>query len=640
MKIAHLEETPSFSVQSRETGQDVTLAMQRLWLTGQVTPFGGRLLVEHTFQSAESHPMEVIYSFALPRDGALRSFRIEGEGFETISELRPIKETIQEYERGIDDGSLSVLVQGFADGLVNLTVGNLQPKEKVRVILEVLAGVERYDTGFRFRFPFTLAPAYHRQARVICLPGGGEIELPRRQFGDLILPLWKDDPYGLHSVGFDLALVVGERGLAEVVSPSHSIGVHSDATALRVGLAVAEEVPDRDLLLEAKITEPWSLAWSTSEAVSAIIGSQRFGESKTEMPRRIVFVLDRSGSMSGKPIEQAKRAIEAGIAALRPADRFSIVAFDSAVEALADHPVVTSDANRKRARSFLHAVHARGGTELAAGVEAAARMIGSVGGDLLLLTDGQVFGTADILARARRSGARIHALGIGSASQDRFLAHISDQTGDRSRFLTPRERVDYALLDLFASMSEPVASGVEVTVGETVFATRDIYPGHPVLVRGTGQGEKCCARWTGRSIDAAIEPAPSGLEGTLELLAGAEEIADVESRIEGEPGQETADRLSALPMADLVIGEQTVDEEDLLVEEPSRLEADGGMPGASLKERSEASLAALERFVKSGSTIHKGPFRHHVRRLMEFLKDAAPDSGQEVRFAECETLAR
>ena len=115
-------------------------AMQRLWLTGQVTPFGARLLVEHTFESAERRPVEVVYGFMLPQDAALRSFRVTGEDFEVSSDLQPVDKAVSAYEEGIDMGSLSVLARQYADGMMNLTVGNLKPGEPVRVILEILAG--------------------------------------------------------------------------------------------------------------------------------------------------------------------------------------------------------------------------------------------------------------------------------------------------------------------------------------------------------------------------------------------------------------------------------------------------------------------------------------------------------------------
>ena len=90
------------------------LAMQRLWLTGQVLPAGARLVVQHVFRSDEDVPLEVIYSFPLPRDAALRGFRVTGEGFEGHSELKPTEEAVKAYERGIADGSLAALARCLA----------------------------------------------------------------------------------------------------------------------------------------------------------------------------------------------------------------------------------------------------------------------------------------------------------------------------------------------------------------------------------------------------------------------------------------------------------------------------------------------------------------------------------------------
>ena len=64
------------------------------------------------------------------------------------------------------------------------------------------------------------------------------------------------------------------------------------------------------------------------------------------------------------------------------------------------------------------------------------------------------------------------------------------------------------------------------------------------------------------------------------------------------------------------------------------MEADGGMPGDSLEERIAASLDLLERLLDDGSTRVKGPFRHHVRRLLEFLGDVVLNEEQRDQLAE------
>ena len=49
----------SFAPLATSTGQPVKLAMQRLWLTGQVLPAGARLTVQHVFRTEEDKPLEV-----------------------------------------------------------------------------------------------------------------------------------------------------------------------------------------------------------------------------------------------------------------------------------------------------------------------------------------------------------------------------------------------------------------------------------------------------------------------------------------------------------------------------------------------------------------------------------------------------
>lgn len=87
--MALAEQLPGFAPLDARTGEPLALALQELVLTGTVLPVGARLFVRHIFANAEKKPLEVVYAFALPRDGALRQFRIVGEGFSVVSELKP-----------------------------------------------------------------------------------------------------------------------------------------------------------------------------------------------------------------------------------------------------------------------------------------------------------------------------------------------------------------------------------------------------------------------------------------------------------------------------------------------------------------------------------------------------------------------
>ncbi len=525
----------SFTPLAAETGEALQLSMQRLWLTGQVLPAGARLTVQHVFRSEESKPLEVIYSFPLPRDAALRSFRIAGEGFETHSELKETEEAVKAYEEGIARGSLSALARSYGDGVVNLTVGNIRPKETVTVHLEILCGVELRDDGFRFRFPFTLAPAYHPRAKAaITESGEGELELPAAEFGDVILPRFREDASALHQVGFELTMV-SQLALDEVGSPSHAVRVKQNGgRSVRIALAAEKDVPNRDLVLDARFQSmaPQVLAGrdkSGSGRFAAVVPSSSFGV-PSEAPQRVVILLDRSGSMQGEPISQARKAIDACLGVLSAKDFFGLVAFDNEVSAFQPKLVPGTREFRDQAHAFLTQIEARGGTELVQGFVAAARLLEGGDGDILILTDGQVAGTEKILADARSAGVRLHCLGIGSASQDRFLALLARETGGVSRFLTPRERVDLAAVDLFASVGRPLACGLKAGANVQPEPPSFVYRGTPVLLFGETGDAPIELNWQGGQLSLPVTFSESDIAETVWLLQGARLITDWESR--------------------------------------------------------------------------------------------------------------
>jgi hypothetical protein len=167
-------------------------------------------------------------------------------------------------------------------------------------------------------------------------------------------------------------------------------------------------------------------------------------------------------------------------------------------------------------------------------------------------------GTEAILVTARASGLRLHCLGIGSASQDRFLTLLARETGGVSRFLTSRERVDMGAVELFASIGRPLGSGLTARLEGWADgriapdASAYVFNGTPVVVFGdTGGsgGGRLVLEWKagGKKRIAAVPilvgEAQGGDGETLRLLQGARLITDMESRYgRGEEGGDAKGR--------------------------------------------------------------------------------------------------
>src|SRR6185295_12496818 len=80
--------------------------------------------------------------------------------------------------------------------------------------------------------------------------------------------------------------------------------------------------------------------------------------------KTVVFVVDRSGSMSGKKIEQAKGALKFVLNNLRTGDMFNIVAYDSNIESFRPELQKFDEPTRAAALGFVDGLFAGGSTNI------------------------------------------------------------------------------------------------------------------------------------------------------------------------------------------------------------------------------------------------------------------------------------
>ena len=544
-----------------KTGQEIPLAMQHLSLSGQVSPAGAFLRATHLFRCAEGgSPMEAIYIFMLPRNATIRRFIVKGDGFEVESKISPRAEARKEYEDGIQAGHLSTLAEMNVDGMVSLSVGQVQPDEIITVIVDVVAGVDVQDGKYRFRFPFTLAPNYHAQAKMTPTHAGGKIELPSDIFGDLVLPEWKSDPSGagLHQVSFKIHVEAGGE-LDSVASPSHRVLVRPGTNgSAEVELAGAGDTPNRDLVLDvtSKVMAPVVFVDerlinqttgvndpkipANAPAWTAVIPSSCVPRA-ADAPREVCFVVDRSGSMHGHPLDRAKVAMKACLSALKPTDKFGLIHFGNEAIAFDKAMCFATDANRKRAGTWIDAFAATGGTELANALGEAVEVLGAPGKDIFLLTDGEVGDTGPILEQCAACGTRIHAMGIGSAAQDRFLASLARRTGGVDKMVGVSEDVAMAALGMFNAIRQPVQVDVKGTISDSAGTSQDhdvgtVWEDKSLVITDNGKvgfvPDKIHLKWVGGDVIINLPTKRATPNGLSALLWAGRQVEDLEATLD------------------------------------------------------------------------------------------------------------
>ncbi|HRE25520.1 MAG TPA: VWA domain-containing protein [Anaerolineales bacterium] len=166
----------------------------------------------------------------------------------------------------------------------------------------------------------------------------------------------------------------------------------------------------------------------------------------------LCLVIDRSTSMNGARLDQAKAGVNAILDGLRPEDTCSVIVFSDRAEAVVTAHKMT-DEQRRLARSKVSLIRAGGGTEIMQGllrglVELHSQVNTKSISQLVLLTDGQTYGDETecqlLAALARNDGISIHALGIGDEWNDRFLDELAAATGGAVDLaLTPEQVADF-----------------------------------------------------------------------------------------------------------------------------------------------------------------------------------------------------
>ncbi len=88
------------------------------------------------------------------------------------------------------------------------------------------------------------------------------------------------------------------------------------------------------------------------------------GHGAQRPPQALALVIDRSGSMAGRPLEEAKRCAEYVLGELRPTDAVALVKFDNRVQRLWPAAPLGDGAPQ---RAAIAGIHAGGNTNLHGG---------------------------------------------------------------------------------------------------------------------------------------------------------------------------------------------------------------------------------------------------------------------------------
>ncbi len=273
-------------------------------------------------------------------------------------------------------------------------------------------------------------------------------------------------------------------------SPSHPVSISQDGRFhVTVGYEDRNVKPEKDFALYYSIGESEALHLMSfrdpgdtndPDGYFLLLLAPRPDTKPQTLPKDVILVLDRSGSMEGEKFAQAQSALAYILRHLNSEDRFNVLAFSTGVEGYARGMRGTAEV--PEAIRWVESLSALGSTDInRALLEVAAVADPEKPTYIIFLTDGlPTVGVMESEAIVNNFAAiaspqwRLFTFGVGYDVDTYLLDSLAKGWHGTSSYVTPGENLDERLSEFYARINTPVLMDLELDFGG--LAVYDLYP--------------------------------------------------------------------------------------------------------------------------------------------------------------------
>lgn len=392
-----------FGLVQKQNGSRVPLESIKIQV--DVQGFTAHVLATMKYTNKDENPIEAIYIFPLDEQAAVCGFQATIDGRTIVAEVQEKQEARDTYDDAISSGQSAFLLEESDESsdIFQISVGNLPPKKEaiieLRFVTELAVEVEGRVV---FVLPTVLNPRYSPQDSTSSL----STQIPRAAA--------VDSPY---SFEFEMK-VKAISAISEISSPSIALLVEiddNDQSQAKVKQAEAHKF-NKDVEVHILTSEPFK-PQAIVENGAKIEGKEdkegfmaspvvmlnffpEFKSSESSEKGEFVFVVDRSGSMSGSKNNSARETLLLFLKSLPDGCYFNVVGFGSSYRTLFKKSKLYNDENLKEATQLAETMQADlGGTEILAPLEwvFSQPLVKGHPRQLFLLTDGEVGNTGQVI---------------------------------------------------------------------------------------------------------------------------------------------------------------------------------------------------------------------------------------------------
>ena len=341
-------------------GKEVLIPLKSCSVKAEVHGYVVGLNSTLKYDNNSDTPVEVLFRFPVDELYAVVGMEAVIAGRRIKAEIKKKEEAKQDYNNAIASGHTAAFAEHKSGDIFSVSLGNLPVQTEAEIHLKLVGELPiDAEGGVRFTLPAVLKPRY--------TPAGSTDPLA----------VASNAVQGQTPAVYHFNMTIKKGGVADITSPTHTISVDKSDEVITVSLSGGDAQPlKNDLVILVhqanshlpkvmyELGDP-TLSQRSYMGAPAIMLSFFPQFEVKRAACELIFLVDRSGSMSGSYIRSASETLVLFLKSIPPGCSFNIIGFGSRYASLFPKSVPYDQEHLDEAIRHAETLQAdMGGTEL------------------------------------------------------------------------------------------------------------------------------------------------------------------------------------------------------------------------------------------------------------------------------------
>ena len=469
---------PPHPIPPRPIHRFLPLELKEVKIAAKISDQVSQTTLEQTFYNPSNRRVEGTYIFPIPENAEIESFQMEINGKMTKGEILNAKKAKEIYEKIVRESKDPALMEYSDKAIFKIRIFPIEPKKEKKIKIKYKELLKKDGRMNAYKFPL-------RAEKFLTNP--------------------------VNQISLKIS-IDSENELKSIYSPSHKIDIEREGKK-----SALLSYKEKDILPENN----FEILFSTHQDDESSIGFDfiTYKEKGNEtgyyamlispgnwrpdslIPKDVIFVLDSSGSMRVKKLDQAKAAINFCLKSLNKTDQFEIIRYSTETESLFGNLKSANKKNLNLAKDFIQKIEAGGGTAIDEALLEAIKTSTSKNvkdskrpRQIIFITDGRpTIGetrTDKIIDRiikthhSIKKNTRIFSFGIGTDINTKLLDLISQKTKASTEYVLPEESIELKISRFYSKVAQPVMTNISIKNESSVRLSEEYPKDLPDLFKG------------------------------------------------------------------------------------------------------------------------------------------------------------